>query len=66
MARKQNRILPMEESWPAGRKSGRSSGRLVFWLVASLACLMVVAYIDGGEEPLRPISERVTVPEAEE
>ncbi len=59
MARKQNRILPMEGT-PAG---GRGRLRLILWLLALLSILMVIAYIDGGEEPLRPISENVEMPE---
>lgn len=37
------------------------------WLMAGIAAIvfLVLAYawIDGGREPLRPISERVPVPE---
>ena len=37
------------------------------WLVAGIAAIvllvLVYAWIDGGREPLRPISESVPVPE---
>ncbi|XUU59739.1 hypothetical protein ACRAQ6_09160 [Erythrobacter sp. HA6-11] len=59
MARKQNRILPMEGTPP----SGRLRIRIVVWVLVLLSILVVVAYIDGGEEPLRPISEPVELPE---
>jgi hypothetical protein len=36
-----------------------------WWPVAAalLAALLVLAWIDGGEEPLRPIAEDVPLPE---
>lgn len=39
------------------------TGRRMGWIVAALiAVLLVYAWIDGGEEPLRPISETIDVP----
>jgi hypothetical protein len=36
------------------------------WIVAAMAALVLLillyAWIDGGREPLRPISERVPIP----
>ena len=32
------------------------------WLAVVLIAVIVVAYIDGGEEPLRPISQTVESP----
>ncbi len=60
MARKQNRILPMEGTVP----NRRGKGRILFWLALMIAGLLIVAYIDGGEEPLRPISEEIAVAES--
>ena len=41
------------------------TGRRIVWLVAALfAALLLYAWIDGGEEPLRPIAEPVELPEA--
>jgi hypothetical protein len=36
--------------------------RIVKWLAAALALLLAYAWIDGGREPLRTISEPVAVP----
>lgn len=60
MPRKQNRIVSMDGS---GRTS-RSAGRWWLWLLAALAIALIAAYVDGGEEPLRPISEPVVLPES--
>ncbi|WP_269084044.1 hypothetical protein [Pelagerythrobacter marensis] len=37
--------------------------RAVGALVVLVAALLVYAWIDGGEEPLRPIAEPVPLPE---
>lgn len=39
------------------------TGKRMGWIVAALVALLVYAWIDGGEEPLRPIIEPVAVPE---
>jgi hypothetical protein len=36
--------------------------RIVKWLAAVLAVLLAYAWIDGGREPLRTISEPVALP----
>lgn len=59
MARNQNRILPME-GMPRRQRNGV---RFIVWVAVVLAVLVVVAYIDGGEEPIRPISQTVELPE---
>lgn len=42
----------------------RSRGR-VPWLIAALVVgILALAYIDGGEEPIRPMVQTVTVPGA--
>lgn len=50
----------LQEATPPPRLAGRT------WLLAAailLAGLLVLAWVDGGEEPLRPIAEDVTLPE---
>jgi hypothetical protein len=37
--------------------------RIAGVVVALIAALLLYAWIDGGEEPLRPISEPVPLPE---
>ncbi len=61
MARKQNRILPMENS---GASGGLSRRRILMWSLMGLMVVLIVAYIDGGEEPLYPMSETVALPES--
>jgi hypothetical protein len=39
------------------------TGKRMGWIVALVLALLVYAWIDGGEEPLRPIVEPVSVPE---
>jgi len=40
------------------------SGRQVRWTVAALVgAVLLYAWIDGGEEPLRPIVQPVALPE---
>ena len=39
------------------------TGKRVGWIVAVVVVLLIYAWIDGGEEPLRPIVEPVPVPE---
>ena len=41
------------------------TGRRIGWVAAVLVALVLVyAWIDGGEEPLRPIVQPIEVPEA--
>lgn len=43
------------------------TGRRVVWAVVVLvAALLLYAWIDGGEEPIRPISEPIDLPETAE
>ena len=39
------------------------TGKRMGWIGLLLVALLVYAWIDGGEEPLRPIVEPVAVPE---
>ena len=39
------------------------TGRRIGWIATALIALVLVyAWIDGGEEPLRPMSEPIAVP----
>ena len=40
--------------------------RIAGVVVALVAALLLYAWIDGGEEPLRPIAEPVSLPEAKQ
>ena len=41
------------------------SGRRIGWIAAALVgALLLYAWIDGGEEPLRPIVQPVPLPES--
>ena len=41
------------------------SSRRIGWIAAALIALVLVyAWIDGGEEPLRPITQPIDVPGA--
>jgi hypothetical protein len=41
------------------------TGTRMKWIAGALAALVLAyAWIDGGEEPLRPIAEPVALPEA--
>ncbi|MCM0000750.1 MAG: hypothetical protein NBV68_15335 [Erythrobacter sp.] len=60
--------LRQERLTPGGfEQSPARRGRRWPW-VAGLAalCLVALAWFDGGEEPLRPIAEDVTLPESEQ
>ena len=37
--------------------------RIGWWAAGLVALLLVYAWIDGGEEPLRPVVEPIAVPE---
>lgn len=40
------------------------TGKRVGWIAGALVVLLLIyAWVDGGEEPLHPISEPVAVPE---
>jgi len=43
------------------------TGRRIVWAVVVLvAALLLYAWVDGGEEPVRPIAEPVDLPETAE
>ena len=53
----------MDAAFEKGRES-TMSGRRIGWLAVALAsALLLYAWVDGGEEPLRPIVEPVPLPE---
>ena len=53
---------------PARSSSRQRGGGLRRWHVLALVLLGIVAlaWFDGGEEPIRPITQDVTLPEAGE
>ena len=57
-----SRLSPtgLQEAAPLPRRAARA-----WWPVAALvvAGLLALAWVDGGEEPLRPIAEDVVLPE---
>ena len=59
MARRNNSIQPMSGY---GDKGGRRRSASVIALLL-LAGVLVVAWYDGGEEPIRPIEQEIRVPE---
>ncbi|MEE4154393.1 MAG: hypothetical protein V2I27_09575 [Erythrobacter sp.] len=44
------------------RRSGSVSKRLWLAIAALLLAVLGIAWIDGGEEPIRPIAEPVSLP----
>lgn len=40
---------------------GKSKARIAFYAVGALFVILALAYIDGGEEPLHPIVQSVSV-----
>jgi len=48
-----------------GRSTHRNGVRYTFWLIAILFVL-VLAWFDGGEEALHPISQEIAIPELAE
>ncbi|WP_162627669.1 hypothetical protein [Erythrobacter sp. KY5] len=46
---------------PSGRPSGRSR-RVPIYAVIGVLVLLGVAYVDGGEEPIHPISQPIASP----
>ncbi|TNE46409.1 MAG: hypothetical protein EP341_09990 [Sphingomonadales bacterium] len=59
MARRHNTILSMDQSIPNGRTS-RGSKRAIWRYVAlALFVILAIAWFDGGERPIRPISYEV-------
>ncbi|MBE5073223.1 hypothetical protein IM511_02760 [Erythrobacteraceae bacterium E2-1 Yellow Sea] len=51
---------------PARSTSQKRGGGLRRWQVFAIVLLAIVAlaWFDGGEEPIRPITQNVTLPEA--
>ncbi len=61
MARTHGTIRPMEK--PEGRPGG--GRRWKWYLIAVIIAVIVLAWVDGGEEPLHPIVQEIDVPEAQ-
>ncbi|WP_108791112.1 hypothetical protein [Erythrobacter sp. Alg231-14] len=55
------RILPLELSDTAAKTGGR---KWAIYGVLAVVVLLVIAYIDGGEEPIRPIEQQIALPQA--
>ncbi|WP_206520278.1 hypothetical protein [Altererythrobacter sp. BO-6] len=64
MARKRSAILSMDAGPPLmGRRGSRRASRIWLW-GGAIAVLLALAWFDGGEEPIRAISQEIPVPEA--
>lgn len=61
MARRHNSIQPLAAD--KASHTGSRRGKLVFAVV--VLSILVLAWYDGGEEPIRPISHELAVPEAD-
>ena len=56
--------LASDVEWQRDTKIlGWNNRRIALLLGALLLAVLIAAYIDGGEEALHPISQRVEVPE---
>lgn len=56
--------LRQERLTPGGfEQAPASRGRRWPWVAGALVVLFALAWFDGGEEPLRPIAQDVTLPE---
>lgn len=64
MARKRSSILPLESSSPPLLASERGRGARIWLLLALVGAVVLLAWFDGGEEPMRPISHEIPLPEA--
>lgn len=42
--------------------NGLSRARLAVYVAIAIGGVLALAYFDGGEEPIRPIAEQVTLP----
>jgi len=64
MARKRSSILSLDGSAPRPPGNKRVyGGRIWFWL-GLLGAVLVLAWFDGGEEPIRPITHEIPLPGA--
>lgn len=54
----------MDMKVAAGFAAVKSRNRIILTLLAVFLAVMMIAWIDGGEEPLRPIVEELDVPGA--
>jgi hypothetical protein len=65
MARKRNAILSMDAGPPL---LGRRKSRLGYWAwlwAGAVALVSLLAWFDGGEEPIHAIAQQIPVPEAQ-
>lgn len=64
-----SRLSPARETatqFNRASRSGKSANRTRWSLITAAGLLLLagIAYIDGGEEPLRPIVQPVALPQA--
>ncbi|GMN01705.1 hypothetical protein MTsPCn3_04350 [Erythrobacter sp. MTPC3] len=45
-----------------GQPERRPRRRNALFVILGICAVLVLAYIDGGEEPIRPIAEQIDVP----
>ena len=59
MARNRTRIQPMESGIGPRPRPGR------IWIILTMVIVAVIAlaWFDGGEQPIRPISQPIAMPE---
>ncbi len=57
-------LRPLQDLTPAARPRARGPQRR-WWLLGAVVAVVLIAlaWIEGGEEPLRPIAEDVALPE---
>jgi hypothetical protein len=63
MARKSSAILSMDESLPRKRANTRRVIGRPWLLLGLISAILALAWFDGGEEPIRAISQEISVPE---
>ena len=60
MANSLRASLPKHSKRPVKRGGWRARAR--YYAAIGVLAILVLAYIDGGEEPIRPISQAVDIP----
>jgi hypothetical protein len=55
-----SRIIPLDHRGPS--KGPLANRRWAFFAALAVAGLLALAYFDGGEEPIHPISQQIALP----